>query len=175
MKITVSSLDQIDYVVATDQPSHMITLIDPATHVSTPHVIDRKKHLRIDCHDIPAPRDNLIHPTEEHVRTVIDFLGQWEMEAPMLIHCFMGISRSSAAAYIALCLHNEGREMEAAYHLRSEGAHAQPNPLIIAHADRILARDGQMIAAVEKIGAADLSTMGMPFTVSMDLRPVDSD
>jgi len=170
MKITVSSLDQIDFVVADDQPSHMITLIDPDTRVPTPHVIDRARHLRIDCNDIPAPRDGLIHPTEAHVRTVIEFLETWDRTAPMLIHCYMGISRSSAAAYIALCLHNEGRELDAATHMRAQGAHAQPNPLIVAHADKLLAREGRMIRAIEVIGPGDFATMGMPFSVSIDLK-----
>jgi len=170
MKITVSSLDQIDYVVTKDQPSHMITLIDPATEVPTPLLIKSDNYLRINCHDIPAPRDELIHPTEDHVRTLVGFFNSWDMAAPMLIHCFMGISRSSAAAYIGLCLQNPGQEREAAQHMRQEGAHAQPNPLIIAHADRVMDRGGKMIAAIEEIGEGDFASMGMPYTVSVDLK-----
>jgi predicted protein tyrosine phosphatase len=45
-------------------------------------------------------------------------------------------------------------EAAIARELREMAPHAQPNRLMIRHADQILAREGRMIAAVESMGEA---------------------
>ena len=42
-------------------------------------------------------------PGAQHIDGLLDFGRDWNAEAPMLIHCWAGISRSMAAAYILLC------------------------------------------------------------------------
>lgn len=169
MKITIAPYAAIDTVLYAEKPSHMITLLDPVTMIPTPAVIQPAYHLKVAMHDINAPRDGLIHPGPAHAAGLIAFLGGWHGDAPLLIHCWMGVSRSTAAAYIALCLANKGREDAAARYLRACGPHAQPNPLLVAEADRLMGRDGRMVAAVAALGPGDLATMGQPFSVSMRL------
>ena len=54
----------------------------------------------------------------------------------MLIHCWAGISRSTAAAYVALCaLNPHADERTLANRLRSASPQASPNPRIVALAD----------------------------------------
>src|SRR3546814_19561756 len=70
----------------------------------------------------------------------------------MLVHCWAGISRSTAAAYIALCTLNEDYpEADLALLLRRRGAHAQPYRLIVRLADDALGRKGRMRAALEAL------------------------
>ena len=45
-------------------------------------------------------------PSEAHVADLLDFVGKWDRTAPMVIHCYAGISRSTAAAFITLCALN---------------------------------------------------------------------
>ena len=45
-------------------------------------------------------------PCEEHVADLVQFALDWDRKAPLLIHCWAGISRSTAAAFITLCALN---------------------------------------------------------------------
>ena len=50
-------------------------------------------------------------PCETHVADLVQFARDWDRKAPLLIHCWAGISRSTAAAFISLCaLNPEGDE-----------------------------------------------------------------
>ena len=169
MKIIVSGVDHVTRLVSEERAGRVISLLDPASMIDTPAVLDPVHHLKVLIHDIPEPQTGLIHPEPEHAAAVIDFIRDWDQSAPMISHCWMGVSRSSAAAYIALCMAHPGRESEAAWYLRGRGGHAQPNPLLVAHADDILGADGRMADAVSALGWGDLSTMGTPFSVFTDL------
>ena len=96
--------------------------------------------------------EDSVVPGEAHVRGLIRFLGEWPGSEPLLLHCYAGVSRSTAAALIALTLNAEGREMEAAQALRDAAPHAHPNARIIALADQLLERRGRLIAARNAMG-----------------------
>ncbi len=70
----------------------------------------------------------------------------------MVIHCYAGVSRSPAAAFIALCALTPAPEIEIAEKLRSLSPSATPNRRLVALADTLLARDGRMVAAIDSIG-----------------------
>ena len=70
----------------------------------------------------------------------------------MVVHCWAGVSRSSAAALTVACLHADASDMAIAKRLRAASPHAQPNTLIVEIADRLLDRNGALISAVESIG-----------------------
>jgi predicted protein tyrosine phosphatase len=86
----------------------------------------------------------------------VAFLRSWPGDEPLLLHCYAGVSRSMAAALIALCLEHDGRELEAAQILRAAAPHAQPNARMVALADQILGRQGRLVAAKEAMGPATL-------------------
>ena len=86
----------------------------------------------------------------------------------MLIHCWAGISRSTAAAYTALCMLRPDSDEEAlARELRAASPSATPNRLIVSLADDILGRDGRMVKAIAGIGRGADAFEGTPFI----LRP----
>jgi predicted protein tyrosine phosphatase len=86
----------------------------------------------------------------------------------MVIHCFAGISRSTAGAYVAACALNPERdEMQIAWDIRRASRTAQPNSRIVTIADRLLKRDGRMIRAIEAIGVGDAATEGHPFRLEI--------
>jgi predicted protein tyrosine phosphatase len=99
---------------------------------------------------------------------MLAFFQSWQREAPMLIHCWAGISRSTAAAFTALCMFRpQADEEELALELRRASPSATPNRLIVSLADDILGRQGRMVKAVEKIGRGADAFEGTPFI----LRP----
>ncbi|MGH6897584.1 MAG: tyrosine phosphatase family protein, partial [Geminicoccaceae bacterium] len=116
--------------------SHLVSLVAPNEQPPTPTRIPGDRHHRVEIHDINEPLDGHILPAAEHVEGLIDFLRAWpDDEAPILIHCVAGISRSMAAALITLVIKAPGRELEAARQLRDAARHAYPNRRMIAVAD----------------------------------------
>ena len=97
-------------------------------------------------------------PCQTHVADLIRFARDWDRQAPLLIHCWAGISRSTAAAFISLCaLNPEGAEQELAWALRRASPTAYPNRLLVALADEALARKGHMVTAIEEIGRGKIA------------------
>jgi predicted protein tyrosine phosphatase len=141
--------------------SHLVSLVAPDELPATPPCIRSERHHRIPVHDISEPLDGHILPAEEHVEGLIDFVRDWRHEeAPILIHCVAGISRSMAAALITLVIKAPGREVEAARHLRAAAPHAYPNRRMIAVADQLLGCEGRLVQAREAMGPADLLPFG---------------
>ena len=78
----------------------------------------------------------------------------------MVVHCWAGISRSTAAAYTALCAINpEVSEELIAVRLRDASPTAYPNRLIIQLADAALGRNGRMVRAIV-VSRADRGSSG---------------
>ena len=92
----------------------------------------------------------------------------WDGRDPMLVHCWAGVSRSTAAAYVVAC---QARpllsERELALRLRELSPTATPNLLIVRHADKLLGRDGRMVDAVAAIGRGAEAMLGTAFTLEL--------
>ena len=87
----------------------------------------------------------------------------------MVVHCWAGISRSTAAAYTALCAINPDVSEELiALRLREASPTAYPNRLIIRLADDALGRRGRMVRAIEGIGRGVIATEAVPFSLRAD-------
>jgi len=151
--IYVAPLSLVETTVADANVSHLVTLINGETLIDTPPGIGPERHLRLAMNDICEPQPGLVLPCDTHVADLIRFAREWDRQAPLLIHCWAGISRSTAAAFISLCaLNPAGAELELARALRQASPTAYPNRLLVALGDEILARDGRMVAAVADIG-----------------------
>ncbi|MDE1159217.1 MAG: tyrosine phosphatase family protein [Neorhizobium sp.] len=132
----------------------MVSLIAENHDFHRPGVIRAERHLTLKMNDIAfAGTGNLVAPNEAHVESLIGFVQDWDRAAPLLVHCWMGVSRSPAAAVIAsLALFPEDDEVELAERLRGAAPHATPNTRLIEIGDRLLKRDGRLVAAIKKIG-----------------------
>jgi predicted protein tyrosine phosphatase len=165
--IYVTPLSLVEPTIADASVSHLVTLINGDMPVPTPPSIDPDRHLRLSMNDICEPAEGLVLPCEEHVADLVQFALGWDREAPLLIHCWAGISRSTAAAFISLCaLNPEADEFVLARALRRASPTAYPNRRLIALGDEALARSGRMIAAVEAIGRGDIAEEGQVFALS---------
>jgi predicted protein tyrosine phosphatase len=93
----------------------------------------------------------------------------WDRAAPLVVHCYAGISRSTAGAFVTACALNPGRdEMVIARALRDASPTATPNRRIIALADRILTRNGRMVMAIEQIGPGTAAYASEPFRLDLE-------
>jgi predicted protein tyrosine phosphatase len=146
-----------------------VSLIGDETRLERPASIAPENHLWLRLHDISAPLDGYIAPGEDHVADLIDFVRGWDRCAPLVVHCFAGISRSTASAYAAVCALNPARdEDDIAQALRRASPTATPNIRIVSLADRLLGRDGRMMAAIETIGRGVLAAEAAPFRLELE-------
>jgi predicted protein tyrosine phosphatase len=166
--IHVCSLSRLYATVDETGARHIVTLLRLVDRVQRPTHIAPENHLVLAVDDITAPMDGYTAPAHEHVQRLIDFVGAWDRKAPMVMHCFAGISRSTAGAYVAACALNPGRdEMQIAWDIRRASRTAQPNARIVSIADRLLKRDGRMIRAIDAIGVGDAAAEGHPFRLDI--------
>ena len=148
----ISNLEEMPRHVHATGASHLLSLVIPEDNPATPLGVRPEHHLFIGCHDIVEPYPGAVLPNAGHVRLIVNFAAAWDGSAPMLVHCFAGVSRSTAAALIVACVHEKGREHELARRLRAAAPHAQPNRQIIALGDAALGCDGALVSAVESMG-----------------------
>jgi predicted protein tyrosine phosphatase len=166
--IHVCSLARLYATVDETGARHVVTLLRLVDRVQRPTHIPPENHLILPVDDVTAPMDGYTVPGHEHVQRLIDFVGAWDRSTPMVIHCFAGISRSTAGAYVAACALNPQRdEMQIAWDIRRASRTAQPNSRIVSVADRLLKRDGRMIRAIETIGPGDTAIEGHPFRLDI--------
>jgi predicted protein tyrosine phosphatase len=164
MRLIVSPLPQVEQLLAEHRPSHLVTLASPGAEAA----FDAEHRLDLRFNDIATPRERLIAPSAEHVAALLAFAEGWTGARPLLIHCWAGVSRSTAAAYVVACARTApGREGEWAARLRDAAPTATPNPLIVAHADCLLDRGGAMVRAVEAIGRGAETDWGAPFELDL--------
>jgi predicted protein tyrosine phosphatase len=167
--IIVCPLSRIEETVTASGARRMVTLINAGTPVTRPALLTEADHLFLHMNDITEELPDMTPPGEVHVRTLLDFARAWDRRAPLLIHCFAGISRSTAAAYaVAAALAPKRDEAELADTLRRLSPSATPNIRLVSIADRILGRDGRMVRAIEAIGRGADATEGVPFRLAID-------
>jgi predicted protein tyrosine phosphatase len=152
MSIIVCPLSRAPEIARERKPSHVVSLLDPGSAFPTLDGYD-DTHLRLPIHDIEQEIEGQDALCGKRMRTILDFVGLWGRDVPILIHCYAGISRSTATAFITACAHNpKADEEEIALALRAASSTASPNRRFIALADAELGRGGRMSRAIAKIG-----------------------
>ena len=167
--IHVCSLARLRETVEDTGARHIVSLIGDEATVDRPTAIEEENHLWLRLHDISSPLDGYIMPEEKHVADLLGFVRRWDRRAPLVVHCYAGISRSTASAYASVCALNPHRDEESIAHaLRRASPTATPNIRIVSLADRLLGRQGRMVAAIETIGRGLMATEGTPFRLDLE-------
>jgi predicted protein tyrosine phosphatase len=167
--IHVCSLARLHDTVNETGARHIVTLLRLIDRVQRPECVTIDNHLILGMDDIAEPMEGYVHPGEEHVSRLIEFAQRWERKAPMVIHCYAGISRSTAGAFVAACALNPSRsEAKIAQAIRDGSATATPNIRIVSLADRMLDRRGRMIDAIQAIGVGRVASEGDPFRLDLE-------
>jgi predicted protein tyrosine phosphatase len=153
MTIIVCPLSRAPEIARNRKPSRVVSLLDPASRFPRLDGYDSERHLCVEVHDINTESEGMDACCDQRMRRILDFVGDWRRDEPILIHCYAGISRSTATAYITACLHNPSvDEQEIAMALRTASPSAWPNRRFVALADAELGRGGRMSRAIEHIG-----------------------
>lgn len=152
MTIYVCPLSIAPQMARINKVSHVVSLLDPLTPFPVIEEVG-ERHLCIEVHDIEDNEDGMDPLCELRTKRIIEFVSGWDRKQPILIHCYAGISRSTATAYITACAQNPGAdEEEIALALRGASDSASPNRRFVAMADAELGRCGRMSRAIDRIG-----------------------
>ena len=163
-RIMVTPLSLVDETVRAHAPSHLLTLLGPDYMIEHHGAFAPPRHLRIQVNDIAAPIAGQTEPSAGHAARVLAFVDDWDRSAPMLIHCWAGISRSTASMFMALCkLNPERDETDILARMRRLAPHIAPNRLLTAHADALLGRGGRLVDALDAVGPARPASEGYLF------------
>lgn len=166
--IHVCSLARLHSTVKTTGARHVVTLLGIEDRIERPETVPADNHLFLRMHDISEPLDGHVAPDAAHVADLLEFVRGWDQAAPLVVHCWAGISRSTAAAFVTVCaLKPERDEREIAWAIRRASPTATPNSRIICFADTLLERKGRMSAAIEAIGRGELAPEGVPFRLDL--------
>ena len=164
IRTIICGLDQLDLHSAS-RVTHVLSILDPgfpdpdAFKAYGPHA---RTSLRF--HDEIEPGPNRILPQANDIETILS-LGRTMAEdlekggkPHMLVHCQMGISRSTAAtAILLLTIHRSKDEDDIFARLLELQPNAWPNCRMIELADEMLQRRGRFTAAAGRLYAAQLA------------------
>ncbi|AUC98711.1 MULTISPECIES: protein-tyrosine phosphatase family protein [Bradyrhizobium] len=165
----VCSLAALPDTVRATGASHVLTVMANVDQVQRPASVLPANHLKVSMDDITEQMDGFVAPNETHIERVLTFVRSWDRRAPMVVHCYAGISRSTASAFATVCALNPHRdEMAIARLIRDASPIAAPNRLIVSLADKALGRDGRMLRALDAMGPGSMSVEGRPFRIDLE-------
>ena len=149
--IHVCSLAALPDTVKATGASHVLTVMAKVDQVQRPESVLEANHLKVAIDDITEAMDGFVAPSDVHIEQVLNFVRGWDRSAPLVVHCYAGISRSTASAFAAACALNPHRdEIAIARQIRAASPIASPNRLIVSLADKALRRQGGCCARSTK-------------------------
>ncbi|MCW2276372.1 protein tyrosine phosphatase [Rhodoblastus acidophilus] len=162
--IWVCAINEIQDVASKNQISAVVSLGDATEQAPFFAGVET---LRLEFADVARRRRDLLPPTAAHARRLIAFAQSWGKRDAMLVHCWRGIGRSPAAAFIVACaLSPERAEAEISADMYRASPSIQPNRLLVALGDAVMGRRGRMIDAIERFGDGD--GFGAPFALPIE-------
>jgi predicted protein tyrosine phosphatase len=165
----VCSLAALPDTVKATGASHVLTVMANVDQVQRPVSVLPANHLKVAMDDITEQVDGFVAPSEQHIEKVLAFVRGWDRSAPLVVHCYAGISRSTASAFAAACMLNPHKdEISIARQIRAASPIASPNRLIVSLADKALGREGRMLRALDEMGPGSMMVEGRPFRVDLD-------
>ena len=167
MRLAVCPLAELDAEVTRLTPAAVISLLGPEQ--ALPAIPGDAPRLVLRFNDVAAPAPKMVVPTCEMVERLLAFAAAVPPDGVLLIHCWMGISRGPAAAFVLACAGAPAApEIDIAAELRRVAPSATLNPFLVRLADQALEREGRMSAAVAQIGRGCDAARGEAF--ELDLR-----
>lgn len=145
--------------------THVLSILDP--EYPDPQAFSsfaQPQRVTLRFHDAIEPAPGLILPAPHHVETVLEF-GRAVAGAPaqpdqghLLVHCHVGVSRSTAAMAMLLAQANPSEDEDRIFaRLLEIRPKAWPNSRMIGFADSLLGRGNRLTAALARLYRRQLS------------------
>jgi len=155
--LTICGIEELP-AQSTRKVSHVLSLLDPE-RADLDSFVAYEAHERttLRFHDIITPQEGRVHPTQAHVAEILDFGAKLResaikrQEGHLLVHCHMGISRSTAAMLALMAQVNPEEGEDALFaRLRTIRPQAWPNSVMVGFADAQLKRGGKLTDALRR-------------------------
>jgi predicted protein tyrosine phosphatase len=162
--VTICGLDELCHHSASGV-THVLSILDPGWPEPEDFwSYDRHHRTTLHFNDIILPAPDQVLPRREHVEAILGFgdvlaagPGAGQDDGHVLVHCHMGISRSTAAVAMLLAkAHAQAEEDFIFTRLLEVREKAWPNSLMIGYADEVLGREGRLTAALGRLYARQL-------------------
>lgn len=156
----VCGLSDVPDIIASTKADALVSALHPELVPKTPDGIVPNNHFKLTIDDIDAPFDGLQHAKHQDIERLCAFANAWHsgerdddvVPKTMVVHCYAGISRSTAAAFVILCaLNPDLRELTLAKYLQHQSPTAVPNRLMVSLGDEVLGRKGRMVKAIDAL------------------------
>ena len=158
MEIFVSTLRELRENCHINDITHVLSVItaDMLHEIKLPSNFNRDNWLfenMDDMIDIDAPKA----PTKAQIYRILKWGRSLPADAKVLVHCYAGVSRSTASALI-LKVQEQGISNidNCIKWLVNHRPNACPNPVIMWHADELLSADGILFKKSEEVANARL-------------------
>lgn len=182
-QLVVCSLAAVPEIAAVANATALVSVLHPQLIPDTPSTIAPERHFKLGIDDIEAPHEGLQHARPTHIDALCRFAEDWHRTPTasgrnfnnqpdtIIVHCYAGISRSTAAAFVMLCTLNPSvNELTIAKYLRSQSSTAAPNRLIVDLGDQVLGRKGRMNKAIRTIDGDYSPEPVTPFALKTKLQ-----
>ena len=156
--MTVCGLEELE-LHGSSGVTHVLSILDPGwPEPEAFRAYDAHHRTTLHFHDIVEPRADLLLPEIGHVEAVLGFGESLARDAAgregghLLVHCHMGVSRSTAALTTLIAQASPEADEDAIFrHLEAIRPQVWPNSVMIAYADRLLGRDGRLTEALRRL------------------------
>jgi predicted protein tyrosine phosphatase len=133
--------------------THVLSIIDPEyPELDVFQTYGQHHRTTLRFHDIIAAAPDRIMPHPDHVEAILKFGSEFhgrQEASHLLVHCHMGISRSTAAMLTLMAQANPDESGEALFsRLVAIRPQAWPNSQMVGFADEQLGRKGDLTAAL---------------------------
>ena len=155
--LTICGIDELPGNSAREV-THVLSVLDPdRAEIEAFGTYGEHHRVTLRFHDIIDPKPGQIMPTPEHVDEIIGFgeglreTATGRVKGHLLVHCHMGISRSTAAMMTLMAQADPAEDEDALFaRLREIRPQAWPNSVMIGFADAQLGRGGRMTEALRR-------------------------
>jgi predicted protein tyrosine phosphatase len=134
--------------------SALLSIVDPdILEVFRPPAIPQDRHLVLRFHDLIEPDGMLIAPEETDIQAILQFGDRVrDLGNPgLLIHCHMGVSRSTAALAALIAQSGPDRLESVFPTVLALRPQAWPNSRMIGMADRLLGLNGGLMRPLRRL------------------------
>ena len=163
--IHVCSRGDVAKTVNSTGAQSLVSISGPGDPVPSLTQIDR--HLKLTFQDVGGN----MPPTKSDIEKLLSFASEWDRAKPIVVHCWQGVSRSPAAAFIVACsLFRSVAEAHIARMIRKASPTAQPNIVMVSIADEVMGRGGRMVEAIASAMGAPKAGHAKPFGIGLPGR-----
>jgi len=155
--LSICGVDELPVRIKRFKPTHLISVSDPVdTPLHFPSAIEVLRLAFWDVHSLSGLVSQMVsheerhhYPVPDHAESILAFGRNIPASGRLLIHCWAGVSRSTAAAMLVICQQHPGHEQSAFKLVKALRPQADPNRLLVKYGDRLLKAKGRMLAALD--------------------------